>query len=105
MSWSSWSESITKIAREAQRGIDKVLDITEEEAQAQQQGSQLLETSEQTNEIEEPKILQNEPPETPKPKKKETNGWNYLYAEDVQADVTIRTTLNLEDPATEISEN
>ena len=23
MSWSSWSESITKIAREAQRGIDK----------------------------------------------------------------------------------
>ena len=76
MSWSSWSESITKIAREAQRGIDKVLDITEEEAQAQQQSNQLLETNEQTNEIEEPKIEQNEPPETPKPKKKETNGWN-----------------------------
>jgi hypothetical protein len=30
MSWSSWSQSITKIAREAQRGIDKVLDISEE---------------------------------------------------------------------------
>ena len=30
MSWTSWSQSITKIAREAQRGIDKVLDISEE---------------------------------------------------------------------------
>ena len=74
MSWSSWSESITKIAREAQRGIDKVLDITEEEAQAQQHSDQLQQAT--TNEIEEPKIEHNEPPETPKPKKKETNGWN-----------------------------
>ena len=30
MSWTSWSQSITKIAREAQRGIDKVLDISDE---------------------------------------------------------------------------
>ena len=34
MSWSSWTSSIKQIAKEAQRGIDLVLDINEQEAAA-----------------------------------------------------------------------
>jgi len=72
MSWSSWSQSITKIAREAQRGIDKVLDISEE-ATAENGAENGQENSHSENQ----EIVESVRDEVPsKPDVPKANGWN-----------------------------